>query len=507
MLRRNLIANYLGQGWTALMGLAFIPLYIRYLGIEAYGLIGLFAVLTACLSLLDMGMTPTLSREMARFTGGGHSAENIRDLLRSIEVITFGIALVIAGGVAFGASWIATHWLSEGNLPIDVVTQSIFIMGIVSALRFTETIYHGSINGLQRQVLFNIASSSIATLRGLGAVAILAWVSPTIQAFFLWQGLLSVLTLGVLSAITYASLPRIMRRARFSLNALRDVWRFAGGMLGITFLALLLTQVDKVLLSKLLPLSEYGYYTLAAAVAGALYMLVTPITQAVYPRLCELHAGDDRFALAKTFHKSAQLVSVLAGSVAIVLILFADTFLTLWTQDLNLAARTAPLLSLLVLGNLLNSLMWVPYQTQLAYGWTSLTVKINLVAVAIIVPTILLVTPYYGAHGAAWAWACLNLGYVLIAIQFMFRRILRAEKCNWYIQDLLMPLAAGSAAALLLKAICPVANYSPLMQLLLLAVAVVITSTASLMGAGRIRMQLRQTLQLTLARWKNTYGN
>ena len=85
MLKRNLIANFLGQGWTALMGLAFIPLYIKYLGMEAYGLIGLFALLQAWLSLLDMGMTPTLSREMARFTGGSHSAQSIRDLLRSIE--------------------------------------------------------------------------------------------------------------------------------------------------------------------------------------------------------------------------------------------------------------------------------------------------------------------------------------------------------------------------------------------------------------------------------------
>ena len=494
MLRRNLIANYLGQGWTALMGLAFIPLYIKYLGIESYGLIGLFAVLTACLSLLDMGLTPTLSREMARFTGGSHSAEKIRDLLRSIEVITFGIALVIAGGVAFGASWIATHWLSAGNLPIDIVTQAVFIMGIVSALRFTETIYHGSINGLQRQVLFNIASSSIATLRGLGAVAILAWVSPTIQAFFLWQGLLSILTLGVLSAITYASLPRIMRRARFSLNALRDVWRFAGGMLGITFLALLLTQVDKVLLSKLLPLSEYGYYTLAAAVAGALYMLVTPITQAVYPRLCELYAGDDRFALAKTFHKSAQLVSVLAGSVAIVLILFADTFLSLWTQDLNLAARTAPLLSLLVLGNLLNGLMWVPYQTQLAYGWTSLSLKVNLIAVAVIVPTILLVTPHFGAIGAAWAWVGLNLGYVLITVQLMYRRILRAEKWRWYIHDLLSPLGAGSIAALLLKLSWPVAN-TPIDQLLLLSLATLLTSVVAMVAADHVRPLLTDALR------------
>ncbi|MBS1199036.1 MAG: polysaccharide biosynthesis protein, partial [Proteobacteria bacterium] len=42
MLRRNLIANYLGQGWAAIMGMAFVPLYIKYLGVESYGLIGLF---------------------------------------------------------------------------------------------------------------------------------------------------------------------------------------------------------------------------------------------------------------------------------------------------------------------------------------------------------------------------------------------------------------------------------------------------------------------------------
>jgi O-antigen/teichoic acid export membrane protein len=94
-LKRNLIANYLGQGWVAIMGLAFIPIYIKFLGIEAYGLIGLFALLQAWLALLDMGMTPTLGREMARFTGGSHTAQSIRDLLRSIEIIALGIAVLI----------------------------------------------------------------------------------------------------------------------------------------------------------------------------------------------------------------------------------------------------------------------------------------------------------------------------------------------------------------------------------------------------------------------------
>jgi O-antigen/teichoic acid export membrane protein len=489
MLKHNLISNLIGQGWTALMGLAFVPLYIKYIGIESYGLIGLFTVLTAWLSLLDMGMTPTLSREMARFTGGSHSAQSIRDLLRTIEVIIFSIALVIALVIALGANWIATYWLSAEKLPIQVVSQAFSIMGLVTALRFAESIYRSSIVGLQRQVLFNMVNSSLATLRGLGAIGVLAWLSPTVEAFFLWQGLLSVLTLGILAALTYANLPPIRQRARFSFQALRGVWRFAGGMLGITFLALLLTQVDKVLLSKLLRLIDYGYYTLAAAVAGALYILISPITQAVYPRLCELHAAGDRALFADTYHKAAQLVSVLAGSAAIVMILFGETFLRLWTQNVELAGRIAPLLSLLMLGNLLNGLMWVPYQAQLAYGWTSLTVKVNVVAVAVIVPSILLVTPRYGAIGAAWVWVILNLGYVLIAAQFMYRHILRIERWRWYIHDILLPLGAGLSVAFFLK-FSWVVGLSQINQLFLLGLATILTTASALLAAREARRQL-----------------
>ena len=87
MLKSNLIANWIGQGWIALMGIAFVPLYIKYLGIEAYGLIGFFILLQNGLSIFDMGMSPTLTREMARFTGTEDNTKEIRKLLRSIEII------------------------------------------------------------------------------------------------------------------------------------------------------------------------------------------------------------------------------------------------------------------------------------------------------------------------------------------------------------------------------------------------------------------------------------
>jgi O-antigen/teichoic acid export membrane protein len=495
LLKRNLIANYLGQGWTAFMGLAFIPVYINYLGIEAYGLIGLFAVLQAWLSLLDMAMTPTLNREMARFTGGTHSATFIRDLLRSIEIIALGSAALVGLGIWAASGWLASDWLRAEKLPTDTVAKAFTIMGAVTALRFLEGIYRSAIVGLQRQVLYNGVNSALATLRGLGAVVILIWVSPTIEAFFIWQGVISLLTLGVLSSVTYRTLPKAERDGQFSMPALRGIGRFAGGMMGITFLALLLTQVDKILLSKLLTLSDYGYYTLAAVVAGGLSMLVGPICQALFPRLSELHASNDHAGLIRTYHLGAQLVSVIMGSASIVMIIFAETILKLWTQDTNLAHRSASLVSLLAIGNLLNGMMWMPYQTQLAHGLTSMSVKTNIIAVLMIVPAILWVAPRYGAIGAAWVWISLNAGYVLISIHFIHRKILIGEKSRWYIRDILFPILAASAAALIVRWLTP-RNDSTLGQLAILALAASLTLAASILAA----QEVTQTLKLHLLR-------
>ncbi len=98
-LKKNVVANYLGQGWRALMGIAFVPVYIRYLGMESFALVGLFAMLQAWLALLDMGTKPALGREMARFTAGRHDVEFVRDLLRSIVIVGLATASIIAAGI------------------------------------------------------------------------------------------------------------------------------------------------------------------------------------------------------------------------------------------------------------------------------------------------------------------------------------------------------------------------------------------------------------------------
>jgi O-antigen/teichoic acid export membrane protein len=271
-----------------------------------------------------------------------------------------------------------------------------------------------------------------------------------------------------------------------SVPALRSVGRFAAGMLGVTLLALLLTQADKVMLSRLLDLHDYGYYALAAVVAGSLYMLNGPIGQAHQPRLAELHAREDHALFAHTYHRAAQLITVIVGSAAVTLIVDSEMILRIWSGDPELAARSGRLLSILALGNLLHSLMIVPYYAQLAHGWTRLALSVNIVAVAVVVPAILLVTPRYGAEGAAWVWCGLNVGYLIFSMHFMFRRILRHEKWRWYVDDVIKPLLAATAVAVLSFRLIPT-DLSRAWQAVALLFMMCMALLASSMAASMLR--------------------
>ena len=94
-LSRNLLAGLFNSIWSALLGLAVVPFYLKYLGIEAYGLIGFFATLQALLQLLDMGMAPTINREVARCSATGNLPEAGK-LLHTLAVVYWCIAAIIA---------------------------------------------------------------------------------------------------------------------------------------------------------------------------------------------------------------------------------------------------------------------------------------------------------------------------------------------------------------------------------------------------------------------------
>lgn len=451
LIRRNVVANIAGSGWAVLMSLAFVPVYIHFLGIEAYGLIGIFLALVAILSLLDLGLSTTLNRELARLSVQAGSARQMRDLLRTLEVVYWMIGLLVGIAVVVLAPAIATHWVTAQQLPQESVERAFVIMGIAIACQWPLTLYSGGLSGLQRQVLLNAMSAVLATVRNVGAALVLWQVSTTIEAFLAWQLAVNLIQTLVTGVALWRSLPRAPTTAGFQPRLLREVWRFAAGMTGISVMAIVLTQLDKVILSKVLSLEAFGYYSLAWRVAAGLYYLVGPVSAAFFPRFSQLAALDEEEGLARLYHRSCQLMSVIVLPVTIVLALFPGEFLLLWTFDATIAAESSTMLGLLVVGTAINCLMILPLSVQLAHGWTRLVFFTNTVAVIVLAPMIYFMSLRYGGTGAAWVWIILNCGYVIFMLPMMHRRLLYGHLREWFLVDVGAPLAAALVVAGLWK--------------------------------------------------------
>lgn len=488
-IKKNIISNYIGGTWSALMGFVFVPLYIRYLGVESYGLIGIYVALQAWFVLLDMGLGQTLNREMARFRGGAHTEKSIRDLLRSMEVIYFLVSMVIAIGVFSGAGWLAGNWLKAKDLPEAAVVTVLAIMGVVIALRYLGGLYRSAILGLQEHMWLNVCNVVFSTLRGGGVLLVLIWISPTIQAFFIFQAIVSLVETIALGAMLYFLLPPSPVSGRFSWVEIASAWRFTGGVTLITLLVLLMTQVDKILLSTWLSLTEFGHYSLAGAVASVLYMLVNPIGSAVSPRFAELVAKGETASAGAAYHRYAQLLSISVVPVALVISAFPDHLLLLWTRDLLLTEAVAPIVTALCIGTLLNALMAIPYALQLAYGWTRLTIQASILVVVIYIPSLFVIVPYFGSLGAAWLWAMINAFFIVVVLPLMHRRLMPGELGVWYRKDVLPAFLASGVVvggARLMVDMPDIA--SPYYSLLILIVCTIaaFSAAAFAMPAGRV---------------------
>jgi O-antigen/teichoic acid export membrane protein len=159
-----------------------------------------------------------------------------------------------------------------------------------------------------------------------------------------------------------------------------------------------------------------------------------------------------------------------------------------------------PLVSLLVIGTMFNGLMYTPYTLQLANGWTRLAVMVNTVSVLLLVPAIYIGVAAYGATAAAVIWIILNMGYVVVALPLMHRRLLRAEMWRWYGQDVFAPGLAVFAAAGFVRLLAPSPTLEkPLESMAALAVAAVAALGAAIMttplGRSQICSYFRPTIQ------------
>lgn len=445
-LGRNLIAGLANSAWSALIGLAVVPFYLEYLGIEAYGLIGFYATTQALLQLLDMGMAPTINREVARCSAGGEMQEAGK-LLHALAVVYWGMAAVIALLMLVFAPLIAEYWLRSKQLSPQTISHAVMLMGLVVACRWPIGLYQGALIGAQRLTVSSAINMTMVTIGSVGAIAVLAFVSPTIEAFFIWQACVGFAYAIAMRAAAWWIIGN-SKANRFDADYIRRVLRFSLGVGAISFSGLVLTQLDKVILSKTVGLESFGKYMLATMVASSLYILIVPIFNTVYPRFSSLVAQQEMDQLLEQYRMASRLLATLLFPSAMVLVLLAQPLIHMWTGNEGLATDVAPLVSLLLVAYALHGVMHMPYALMLAQGETSSMFRIYIALIVVIVPLTAILSVLYGVIGGAWAQFMLFMFYLIVGTWITHKRYFKGYALEWLSKDVGVPLVISALVGL-----------------------------------------------------------
>ncbi len=435
MIKRVFITSYAAQGYMSLLGIAFMPLYMRYMGVEAFGLVGFFFMLQVWLQLLDLGLSSTFSREMSLYRAGTLDIVSAWQRLHCLEWLLGFLALTAVATLMFSQDAIASRWLRSEYLSSNEVAQCIGAMAIAAALRWLMGLYRAGLVGLELQMWVAGAGSLFATLKFAGVVPVLAYWSAAPLTFFYYQAIAGALEFFAFAWRMHRALPRAKASFFPTWEPLQEMLPIAGAMAFMSGMWVFLTQIDKLILSRFLPLKEYGYFTLAVAAASGVLMLMTPLSQVLQPRMTILASQGLASDLCGLYRQATQLVTAAFFTLGGTLALFAEPVLFMWTGDINAARAAAPVLFWYGWANALTGLLVVPFMLQFAYGYLRLHVIGNVILGCTLLPFLVYAGMRFGGIGAGATLAASYLLFLLLWVPLVHRRLLPDMVWTWPLYD------------------------------------------------------------------------
>ena len=434
----KLFLAFISQAYISVIGIILIPVYLHYLGAEAFGLVGFYMVVQAWVSLLDMGFTPVMSRDMSRYRVGVITKDEIAIRLRSIEIVQGGIAFLVVVAFGAGSDWIGANWLSVTDLKEDVVSSSVAMIGFSVVFRWIAGLYRGVLVGYEMQGVAISMNVIFTTLRYVGVLLLLIYVSVSPRDFFLYQMIIGVLELIGLAISAYY-LVSLNLNAKFNWKLMKEMVPMLGGMTFLSSAWVVLTQIDKLILSGVLLLEDYGNFMLAVMVANGILLFIPPLHQIIQPRLTILSESESESKLIELYRLVSQFAVVGFICLGCVLAFFAAPILLYWTGDKAISEAAAPVLFWYGLANSVIGILVLPFMLQFAKGKLRLHILGNIILLTILVPALILSAIYLGGIGAGQVFFTANFLFLILWVPFVHKQFAPSIKWTWLFRDVILP--------------------------------------------------------------------
>lgn len=428
ILKKNIFSNLIGQ--TALLLIGFVSFRYVYtsLGEDGLGIIYFSLMLSTMLTAsLELGMAKTTVRELAGYKTT--EPDYVIKLLQTFSFVYLCTYALLSITFALSVPLITGSWVNLTTMDRDLANHALMIIGTSSLLSIPKAFLSSICVGLQKMHVNNAINVVVAILQQVGIILLLSEGNDIVHVGY-WiaaTNMLNVLVylFFVSRLVTFKAL-----LPKFSMPVIARVKKYLSKMAWISVLSMATKQLDKLLISILLPIGVLGIYSFAYTTVTKLALITDSIMQAVFPVFSELDRKNDSLKSHDRFFSIQDILIYGLVPVYVALTFFALPLFTVLLDEVKARALILPLLFLSV-AFYLNGLLRLFSTYVLAKGKPIYIFRSIILVLVIAVPSSVLLINEFGMAGAAFSWIVISITGACYMVPVVYLRELHKPARLW----------------------------------------------------------------------------
>ena len=374
-MKRLLVKNSvfgLGQALINLL-LVFIaiPIFIKMLGSESYGVFALVMVVGNLNSFTNLGLTSALVRFIAE---QGRNAESKTDIIVNL-ILMIAAALPLTLIVVYCNKFILLDIL---KVPLNLFSEAKWLYFWVLWANFLLVIgqtFKSILDALQKIYITNLQQIAYNIIYWglILTVLILGYNLPEIGlaifiAAFIWFIITIISVINEWGTISFIGLNKNFKAsAKKQLNYGLKI--YASGMIGFFY-----EPLSKILISNFIGVAEVGFYDIALKLRSQLWGFIAKVFYPLFPFISE---QKDKIIVRKYIHDLEQKTFLIVVPVIAIVILLMHPFISVWLgKSVDIISITA---ITIISSHLLGSSTVIPiYQFLMAKDLAQKTIILQL---------------------------------------------------------------------------------------------------------------------------------
>jgi O-antigen/teichoic acid export membrane protein len=419
LLTRNTLLNFVGQAGPLVVAAATIPLIIRGLGVERFGLLSIAWVAPEYFTFIDLGLGRATLKYAAEALGKGEK-DRVLQLVWTAATVQVFMGFLGTLGLISMTAFLTQHIL---NIPLSLEAEAkatFYLLALSIPMVLVSSSLNGVLAAAQRFDLVNAVgasfniSSFVLTLVG---VVYFDWHLSEIVTMLVVS---RFLTLIINYWLCVRVFPALGGLPRFRFAELRTLLAFGGWVTVSSAAVPILLYLDRFVIGASLTMAAVAYYSVPYEIVTRLWIIPMSLVATLFPAFSVLAAQEQRERLTVLLVRSMKWILVAMGPAIVIIAAFAHDVLQVWLGT-EFARESTPVLQILAVGILLSSMVQVQYALIQALGRPDLTAKFHAIQLPIHALLLWWLVGAWGITGAAVAQA-IRLGLEAVLLFFASSR-------------------------------------------------------------------------------------